>query len=222
MIPCDQTPRNVFYAREILELYPDARIVNMVRDPRDVLLSQKRKWRRRFLGAKGIPLSEALRSWVNYHPITISKLWNASISAASSVAGEGRTYSIRFEDLLADPEGTVREVCDFISIPFSAGMLAVPQVGSSSGQDHRGQAGVDPGKAGSWRKGGLSPTEVFLCQRVAGRLMKSHGYVPVPIAPSPLRTVWSILSLPVRLVLALILNLRRMRNIRETIKRRLV
>src|SRR5215210_2934653 len=39
-VPCDQTPRNVFYIGEILALYPEARVINMVRDPRDVLLSQ--------------------------------------------------------------------------------------------------------------------------------------------------------------------------------------
>lgn len=221
-IPCDQTPRNVFYAGEILELYPGARIVNMVRDPRDVLLSQKRKWRRRFLGAKGIPLREALRSWANYHPITISKLWNASVSAAANVADEDGVHSLRFEDLLADPDGAVREVCDFVGVPFEAGMLAVPQVGSSSGQDAPGRAGVDPGRAGSWQRGGLSPTEVFLCQKVTGGLMGRHGYAPVPVSPAPLRVVWSLLALPVKLALALLLNLGRMRNIRETIKRRLM
>ncbi len=220
-VPCDQTPRNVLYTKEILELYPGARIVNMVRDPRDVLLSQKGKWKRRFLGAKGIPLREALRSWVNYHPITISKLWNSSVAAAAGVAGEDRVRSLRFEDLLADPDGTVREVCDFVGLPFSADMLAVPQVGSSSGRDHPEQAGVNADRAGSWRRGGLSPTEVFLCQKVTGRLMKSHRYAPVPVAPSPVRTVWSVLSLPVKLALALLLNLGRVRNIRETIKRRL-
>lgn len=221
-IPCDQTPRNVLYVGEILELYPEARIINMVRDPRDVLLSQKRKWRRRFLGARGIPLREALRSWVNYHPITISKLWSASVSTAAGVAGEDRVHSLRFEDLLADPDGTVRGVCDFVGVPFSPGMLAVPQVGSSSGQDSPGRAGVDPGRAGSWQRGGLSPTEVFLCQKVAGGPMKSNGYAPVPISPAPLRVGWSVLTLPVKLALALLLNLGRMRSIRETIKRRLM
>ena len=54
-IPCDQTPRNVFYIADILELYPEARIINMIRDPRDVLLSQKRKWKRRFLGGSDMP-----------------------------------------------------------------------------------------------------------------------------------------------------------------------
>ena len=47
-IPCDQTPRNVFYIDEILKSYPQVKIINMIRDPRDVLLSKKRKWKRRF------------------------------------------------------------------------------------------------------------------------------------------------------------------------------
>ena len=79
VIPCDQTPRNAFYIQEILDNFPNAKIVNMVRDPRDVLLSQKNKWKRRYFGASGIPFREAIRSYFNYHPITISKIWNTSI-----------------------------------------------------------------------------------------------------------------------------------------------
>lgn len=73
-IPCEQTPRNLFYVEEILHFLPNARIVNMIRDPRSVLLSQKNKWRRKFMGDDSMPLLEALRVWINYHPITISKL----------------------------------------------------------------------------------------------------------------------------------------------------
>ena len=41
----DQTPRHVFYIGELIEMYPGAKFVHMVRDPRAVLLSQKRKWK---------------------------------------------------------------------------------------------------------------------------------------------------------------------------------
>jgi hypothetical protein len=221
MIPCDQTPRNVFYIEEILELYPEARIINMIRDPRDVLLSQKRKWKRRFLGAKGIPLREALRSWVNYHPITISKLWNASIHAAARFTDE-RVYSLRFEDLLVDPEAATREICEFIGISFDRALLKVPQIGSSSGLDRPEQRGIDYTKAGSWRRGGgLNSTEVFLCQKVTGTWIEQYGYSPVPVVPNPLRLGLSMASFPIKLSLALLLNLKRMRNIKETVKRRL-
>jgi len=64
-IPCEQTPNYVFYLREILEAFPKARVVNIVRDPRDVLLSQKNRWRRQFEGT----------SKMAYHPISTSWLW---------------------------------------------------------------------------------------------------------------------------------------------------
>ena len=54
-ISCDQTPKNVYYLNEILAFFPQAKVINMVRDQRDVLLSQKNKWKRRFLGASKIP-----------------------------------------------------------------------------------------------------------------------------------------------------------------------
>jgi omega-hydroxy-beta-dihydromenaquinone-9 sulfotransferase len=220
-IPCDQTPRNVFYIGDILGLYPEARVINMVRDPRDVLLSQKRKWKRRFLGARSIPLKEALRSRINYHPITISKLWNSSVSAADRFAGEDRVLSVRFEDLLADPEAEVRRVCEFAGLSFDGRLLEVPQVGSSSGRDRPEQRGIDTNKAGRWQNGGLSPTEVFLCQKVSGTPMKLHGYPRAPVSADPLRLVWSVATLPVKLALALLFNLNRMRNVREAINRRM-
>lgn len=220
-IPCDQTPRNAFYVAEILDLYPEARVVNMVRDPRDVLLSQKRKWRRRFLGARGIPFREALRSWVNYHPVIIGKLWNSSIRAVSRFDGDDRVHTLRFEDLLEDPEGEVRRACDLAGIDFREDLLEVPQIGSSSGQDHPERRGINPERGGSWRTGGLSPTEVYLCQKVTATPAKRHGYVPEPVRPNPLRLAWSLASLPLKLAFALLLNLGRMRNIRETIRKRL-
>ncbi|MGA9380129.1 MAG: sulfotransferase [Phormidium sp.] len=221
-IPCDQTPRNVFYIGEILKLYPSARIINLIRDPRDVLLSQKGKWKRRFLGAKNIPLTEAIRSRLNYHPITISKLWNSCIRTANLFVNNERVYSLRFEDIVNAPAENVQKICEFIGISFDIGLLEIPQIGSSSGVDRPEQKGIDRERAGSWQKGGLSKTEIFLCQWVTRDTMKNNGYSSLPISPNPWLLIYSIVSLPVQLVLVFLLNLKRMRNITETIRRRLV
>jgi omega-hydroxy-beta-dihydromenaquinone-9 sulfotransferase len=220
-IPCDQTPRNVFYIGEILELYPEARIINMIRDPRDVLLSQKGKWKRRSLGANNIPRQEAIRSWINYHPIIISQLWNASIRAAERFADRDRVYALRFEDLLANPEETVQKICQFISISFEKSLLEIPQIGSSCGVDRPEQTGINPDRAGSWQKGGLNSVELFLCQKITNTLMERNGYKSVPVSPHPLALAYSLTSVGVKLTLALLFNLKRMRNITETIRRRL-
>jgi len=221
-IACEHTPGNIFYIGEILTLYPEARMINMIRDPRDVLLSQKRKWKRRFLGAKTIPLKEVFRAWINYNPVTISKLWNASINAADSYTTEPRLYSLRFEDLLAEPEETVRRICDFLGLAFRDNLLEVPQVGSSHVMDHPEGKGIRREMAGSWQRNGqLSSSEIFLCQRLTRTSMETHGYHAGSVHPNPGRLICDILSFPIKLVLAFLFNFTRMRHVADTIRRRL-
>ena len=219
-IPCDHTPRNVFYLAEILKLYPEARIVSMVRDPRDVLLSQKRKYKRRSQD-KNVPRRESLRSWVNYHPLTISKLWSSSARAAQRFAGDERVLAVRFEDLLSDPEGVTREICAFAGVEFDPELLQIPQIGSSSERDRPEKTGINRARAGSWQEGGLTRTEVFLCQKITGKDMKRNGYAADEVHPSPLGVAYGLASFPFKLALAFLLNLGRMRRVAQTIKRRL-
>ncbi|MCC0176452.1 sulfotransferase [Waterburya agarophytonicola K14] len=219
-IPCEHTPANVFYINEILNLYPEAKIINTVRDPRDVLLSQKRKWKRRFLGGEKIPLQEAIRSKINYHPITISKLWNSAILAGEKFAAHERVYSLNFEDLIQNPTAKVQEICNFLELSFSTELLEVPQIGSSIGSDRPLTTGIDASKTGNWRKGGLSKTEVFLCQQITQKHREKHNYDAMSIKPNYLAIAISLISLPVQLFLALLLNLERIGCYADTIKRR--
>ena len=220
-IPCDQTPRNVFYIEDILRFYPQAKVINMIRDPRDVLLSQKRKWKRRFLGGTDMPLRETFRDWINYHPITMSRIWHTAVSASDRFSDNDRTMSIYFEELLAQPRTTVRQVCDFAGIGYADTLLQVPQVGSSSGADKPAQLGINPTRANSWRKGELSSAEIYLCEVLNAPLMKKHNYPIVSRRPNPVRLAIDVLSFPVKLTMAFLCNLDRMKNIRETLKRRL-
>lgn len=210
-IPCDQTPRNVFYLDEIRAALPGARVVHMVRDPRDVVYSQKNKWRRRFLGATNIPLREAMRAWINYHPVIVGQLWRGSVRAADRAVGAPWATTVRFEDLLADPEGTLREVCRFLGLDFEASMLEVPRVGSSADVDRPGHTGIDATRTGRWRAGGLSRSEMWLCQKVVGRVAEEHGYALEAVSLPPLRTVLSLAVLPLKLATAAVVNLGRFR-----------
>lgn len=222
-IPCDQTPRNLFYIGEILEFFPNSRIINMIRDPRDVMLSQKKKWRVHFLGGgKYVPLREAFRSWINYHPITVSKLWNASIQVADRFSeNDHAIISIYYEQLLADPEKIITKVCDFIGIPFEKNLLDVAQVGSSFVPDEPSKRGINRDRAGNWEKGGLNRSEIYLCQKINQELMKKHGYELVQIHPSILNLIYYGISFPIKLLFAIFLNLRRMKSVRDAIIRRL-
>jgi hypothetical protein len=222
-IPCDHTPRNVFYIGEIMELYPEARVVNMVRDPRDVLLSQKRKWRRRFLGgdegAKYIPRWEVFRSWANYNPFLVSRLWRSSVMAAEKFEGDKRLMTVRFEDLVASPHETVEGVCGFLGLSFEPELLAVPLKSSSTDRDTISRTGV-VNRAARWRDGGLGKSEIDVCQRITGKVMARHGYMQMPVSPGFSDTLYHSLISALKMALAFPLNIRRMKNPVEALKRR--
>ena len=220
-IPCEQTPRNVYYIREILEIFPGARVINMVRDPRDVLLSQKRRWKRPFLSGGEIPRSQAFRYWINYHPITISKLWNSAVAAGDALSGDTRVYTLRFEDLVSRPDFYMRQVCDFVGIAYDPEMLDVPRIGSSSSHDDPAVTGIDREKKENWRRGGLNSAELYISQRMTATYMSKHGYELIERGANPLSVLFYLFVFPFKISIALLLNLKRMKNIKETLMKRL-
>ncbi|MGB3670365.1 MAG: sulfotransferase [Phormidesmis sp.] len=217
---CDQTPQNVLYIKEILKHYPSAYIIHMVRDPRAILLSQKNRWKRPFL-SESIPKKEAIRYWLNYHPITMSQLWKANVRTADQFIDDQRVYVLRYEDLLQNPATEVEKVCHFVGITYTANLLDVPQVNSSSQQDQPEQKGINKDRADSWKKGGLSKTELFWCQYINGTVMDSHSYETEAISPNLALLFASAAFFPVKLSLAILFSLKRMRNLAEAVKRRL-
>jgi len=219
-IACDQTPKNMYYLNEILSYFPNAKVINMVRDQRDVLLSQKNKWKRRFLGASAIPLSEAIRSYINYHPILTAKVWKSSLEYSSRFTNNSRVRVVRFEDLLVEPIRIVKELCQFLEIDFNQEMLKVPVIGSSIQQDVKNQFLIDSSKKEKWKNGGLNSAEIYLSQLVTNGMMKKFKYDVEKYSFPPIRTLFYLISFPIKLILAFLLNIKRMGNIVEVIKKR--
>ncbi len=173
------------------------------------------------MGAKNISRKEAIRLWFNYHPITISKLWNSSIKAAVGFSDHSRICTVRFEDILSNPVKELRNICNFIWIPFYDSMLDISLVSSSHAPNNPYLKGVDQQSAGNWLNGGLDSTEVFMCQRICHVFMENQGYHCERISPNPIRLMYYFLSFPIKLIISLFLNLNRTQNILETLKRRL-
>jgi hypothetical protein len=220
-IPCEQTPRYLFYLEQIFETFPDARVVNMVRDPRDILLSQKNKWRMKFLGHRHIPLNESLRAWANYHPLLVSKLWNIAIKEAEKFKNDNRVLMIRFEDLIDNPKLTVKKVCNFAGIDYRPEMLEVPRVGSSFDRFDSEWRGIDSSKKQRWKRGGLSNEEICICQWLNNETLLRYDYETESVSPNPLGLTWSFIILPFKISLAFLLNLKRFMNLKKVILKRL-
>lgn len=219
-IPCEKTPQNVFYIKEILELFPKAKIINMVRDPRAILLSQKRKWMRRKMGATFITRKEALRLRINYHPYTLSKLWNAAIAAANKFKDHPQVMHVRFEDILDNPADTMKNICQHLGIEYLDEMLDIPQASSSNEADSN-EKGIKKERAGNWKNGGLSDAEIAICEKTSGQYFQQFSYPLMQPQVSKLSLISWYAMFPIKLGLALLFNLNRMKSIPETIKRRL-
>jgi omega-hydroxy-beta-dihydromenaquinone-9 sulfotransferase len=220
IISCEQTPKNMYYLNEILAFFPQAKVINMVRDQRDVLLSQKNKWKRRFLGASKIPFSEAIRSYINYHPILTSKVWNSSLEHTAKYFDNERVKIVKFEELLAKSEFVVKDICHFLAIEFYAEMLNVPVVGSSTEQDNKHSFFMDSSKIEKWKNGGLNSAEIYLSQLTSHKMMSKFSYHFEKFQLPPLLSIFYIITLPVKLGLAFLLNIKRMGNMFEVINKR--
>ena len=219
-ISCEQTPQNLYYLEEILQHFPNAKVINLVRDQRDVLLSQKFKWRRRFLGAKSIPLIEAIRSYVNYHPILTAKVWNSSLSYTANYLDHPCVKIVKFEDLLKDSKRIVKDICSFIEIDYQEKMLNIPVIGSSTENDTSSEFYIDSSKIYKWKNGGLSDSEIYLSQKFSSKMMDRFGYRQKLFSSPPLGIIFQIIIFPFKLAVSFILNIHRMGSVFEVLSKR--
>lgn len=114
----DKQPYNTMKLPLIARLFPDARIIFAVRDPRDVVLSC---FRRRFrMNAS------------NFELLTIesgARFYDSTMRLADILRDKLplTVKEIRHEDLIADLPGRLREICDFGAIPWVEAITAFAQ-----------------------------------------------------------------------------------------------
>ena len=219
-IPCENTPGYIFYLDQILDLFPEARVISMVRDPRDVLLSQKYRWKL-FYGSENTMWRNVFRTWMNYHPISTSRLWNAAVKIARRYEDHASVYTVRYEDILLDPEKEVGKICRFTGIDYDARMLEVSRMGSSIAEDKPDMKGIDKTRSANWKKGGLNSAELFLCQTINRNHMKRYQYRPVSHSLNIFLMVWYLMTFPVKLLISFMMHQREIKDIKEAVRRRL-
>lgn len=207
-IPCEQTPRNIFYAQNLLDAYPNAHIVHIVRDPRSVLASQKSKWRLKFLDGDHIPWLDIVRMWCNYHPVTLSKLWLEANRAANTLSEHSRFQSIKFEDLLTSPESVLSDLCAKIGLNYEDEMLDISHEGSSHQLNAGETRGISNSTQSSW-KTSLSSAEIHLSQTLCADIKEQYGYKDVDNSLSYIELVLIWCRFPVHIVGVALFNPRR-------------
>ncbi|MBM3465709.1 MAG: sulfotransferase [Armatimonadetes bacterium] len=165
-------------AQAIFRVYPDARLIFLTRDPRDVAVSARKS------------------VFHFFHPYFVALRWRDEMRLGISLLDSGRAQVIRYEDLLAAPEDQVRRLCAFLGEGFEDRMLRFfesPEARKSASlcADWRNTDAAilrDNFKKYERELGGQ---EVALVETVCAVEMARLGY-PTVAAPVPLPDAWRV------------------------------
>jgi hypothetical protein len=163
--------RNDFVPDLVWEMYPEAREVVLVRDPRDVLTSILAAARKR--GTQPVP--DDPHSWVDGQftgrILAVLESWRRRA---------GRAHLVRYEDLMMHPRETLAAVTGYVGITGDDaavdGMLAAAGRRLPGMDEHRTSADVES-SIGRWRRD-LAPELVEACEQSVGAALQAWGYAP--------------------------------------------
>ncbi|MGI8828223.1 MAG: sulfotransferase family protein [Candidatus Limnocylindria bacterium] len=166
----DKSLHTEHYADRVFADFPTARMIHMIRDPRDRYASVLKRWKR-------------LRGGVG----AATAAWLASIRLAEENARRfpGQYLLLRYEDLASDPEAQLRGVSAFIDEahePRMLGMEAADDFRASGGNSSYGgfEAGtISTRSIGRFRET-IVTSDVAFIQATAKDPMDRHGYASVP------------------------------------------
>jgi len=172
-------------ADQIFAEFPDARIIHMVRDPRDRQASVGRRPGR-----------------TPKHIGNVTAQWLASTrrGTANQARHPDSYLMVRYEDLASSPEPTLRRICEFIREDFEPAMLTM-----EGAPDHEeGNSSFEPiaARTISTRSIGryrtvLSPADIGFIEKVAGREMYELGYhLDRPVLTGTTQLKFLLLGLP--------------------------
>lgn len=102
----EKTPNHIRYLKQIRNFFPNAPIIHIVRDGRDVAESHSRM------------------EWQKGSYFNCLMEWKDGIQKAEEFMVSDKQFeNIRFEDLIGDTEKTVRSICEFLGVEFEPEML---------------------------------------------------------------------------------------------------
>jgi hypothetical protein len=163
----EKTPFHLFYAPRILRRFPEARIVEVVRDGRDVCVSMQ--YRAMKVSWPPTNRAEQIRRWVDAVQF--------GMTARSTPEAAGRWHVFRFEAAKHDPQRAIADLFTFCGLPFDDALVA----SIADATDFSRFRGTGDGRflrrgaIGDWRTE-FDETDRALFARLAGETLTAAGY----------------------------------------------
>jgi len=152
----EKTPYHIYYIEKILEFYPNARFIVNYRDPRAVVAS----W---------------LKKDANKTVLGVTSSWNKVANEILLLQQKNipNVYFMKYENLIGNPEKTLKEICSFIEEEYEEDILDVTVVNSFY-QD-QGKSGFLKEAISRW-KNNLSAIQIKVIERLTERNRVLLGY----------------------------------------------
>jgi hypothetical protein len=164
----DKSPIYTMHVDVLAHAFPAAQFIHIIRDGRDVALSMQRTYRgSRFFY---IDVYYGARSW---------KKRVLHASAAGARLGPSRYLELRYEDLTANPETVIRDICEFLGEAYHPAMMHPSREAvrhhHSRGIHEATRKPLTTSRSGRWRTE-MPLRDQRLVQAVAGDLLAAKGY----------------------------------------------
>ncbi len=171
----DKTPNNIRAIGQILTQFPNSKFVHLIRDGRDVVCSLRNHPKEKIVNGKVLP------NKVNRPISECTYRWLSDTSAGLVYRDHPRYMELKYEQLVEDPETSLRELCGFIDEAFEKQMLHASVAGVdelSAGRfvnnPNSGEQ-VHSSRIGRWQTE-LSSSEMTDFDNIAGELLHMLQY----------------------------------------------
>ncbi len=153
---------------DFFHMFPEGRVLHIIRDPRAVLASWKK-----FTNAKECDYLDSIINTLS----TMQKMYQYQ-----AVFAHKRYASIRYEDLVSDSEFCLKQICDKINLNYDEEMLDHEAYRDLKNKPWKPNTihsmdvkGISTALIDKWTEE-LSDWEIYLCELVCERYMKIFSY----------------------------------------------
>jgi hypothetical protein len=161
----EKTPRHVFFYPKIMNYYPRAKFICMIREPKNVISSQ---------------LTNSPKQ--NKSVIRLSMLYNKIAAAIIEIEGNLNVTVIKYEDLTTEPRQILEKICNFFNMTFNPKLLNDVSAPFEIVSEHEfwkkkniKLKRIQQNNADKWRKA-LTPGQANIINFITQSHAKKFGY----------------------------------------------